>query len=103
MVKERLYIKDIQKVLQYRDRRSVRKWCRNNHVRILSDTGSNRRFVLRDEFEKSMNKNYHTGRGILHSSRNFFLSEHPVRPETETKYCPKGENEKRSLSIFTSL
>ena len=103
MNEERLYMRDIQKELRYRDRRSVRNWCRNNNVRILSDTGSNRRFVFRDEFEKSINKNHHTGRGFLHSPRNIFLHEGPVKSETEIKYCPKGENEKKSLSIFTSI
>lgn len=103
MIEERIYIKDIQKKLQYRDRRSVRRWCRNNNVRILSDTGSNRRFVLRNEFEKSMNKNYHTGRGILHSPMNFFLHDYTVKSETERRYCPKGEYEKEFLSIFTNL
>ena|ERR1035437_3774951 len=103
MIEERIYIKDIQKKLQYRDRRSVRRWCRNNNVRILSDTGSNRRFVLRDEFEKSMSKNNRTGRRIFHCSKNFFLQDCTFNSQTESEYHPKGDYEKKLLSIFTSL
>lgn len=103
MLQERIYINEIKKILNFKDNRTINKWCLNNNVRILSDTGSNRRFVFRDEFEESINKNHHTGRGFLHSPRNIFLHEHAVKPETEIKYCPKGENEKRLLSIFTSI
>lgn len=57
MIMERIYLEDLEKELHYRDRRSVRRWCRNNNVRILSDSSSNRQFVLRDEFEKEKKPN----------------------------------------------
>ena len=47
MIKTRMYLHNIQRLLNYKDYRSVRKWYRNNNVRVLADTGSNRRFVLR--------------------------------------------------------
>jgi len=54
---ERLYIKDIQKLLPFRDRRTLKKWCRNNGVGIFSDKGSNRLFVIKAEFELAKNNN----------------------------------------------
>lgn len=57
MTEERLYIKNLQNELLYFDPRSVRRWCRNHNVRILTDVGSNRQFVIRDEFEKEKKSN----------------------------------------------
>ena len=52
----RIYIKELQNILQYKDRRSVKSWCKNNKVRIFYDKGSNRYFVLKSEFEDVFNK-----------------------------------------------
>ena len=83
---DRLYIKEVQIMLQYKDRRSVRRWCSNNGVRILSDYGSNRQFVLKDEFENSLNKIY---------------SLHPISAENnKEEYIPKGTIESDFLSIL---
>ncbi|NVN95994.1 MAG: hypothetical protein HXX18_12000 [Bacteroidetes bacterium] len=83
---DRLYIKELQIKLQYKDRRSVRRWCRNNGVRILSDLGSNRQFVLKDEFENSLNKIY---------------SLNPISAENnKEEYIPKGTIESDFLSIL---
>lgn len=103
MIKTRMYLHDIQRLLNYKDYRSVRKWCRNNHVRVLSDTGSNRRFIFADELEKSMNRKKHIGWEIIHSPTDLLLHDLSVKSEIIKKYCPKGENEKRMLSIFTSI
>jgi hypothetical protein len=59
--------------------------------------------VLRDEFEKSMSKNNRSGRRIFYGSKNFFLQDHTFNSQTERRYRPKGEYEKKLLSIFTSL
>ena len=103
MTEERLYMQDIQKELQYRDRRSVHRWCRNNDVRILSDAGSNKQFVLRYEFEKAKTKNYFVRPGVINSSMKFLSQNRTKRNDTVGKYNVKGEYEKKSLSIFTSL
>jgi hypothetical protein len=100
---ERLYIQDIQKELQYRDRRSVRRWCCNNGIRLLSDFGSNKQFVLRDEFEKAKNKSYYISAVAINSSLNVFSQNCNNKADKLKQYIPKGENEKKFLSIFTSL
>lgn len=52
----RLYLRELQLILQYKDRRSVKRWCENNKISIFSDKGSNRYFVSRLEFEKAFDK-----------------------------------------------
>jgi hypothetical protein len=52
----RLYLRELQIILQYKDRRSVKKWCNHNKVRIYSDKGTNRYFVSRSEFEIIFNR-----------------------------------------------
>jgi hypothetical protein len=100
---ERLYIKKIQEELQYRDRRSVRRWCRNNNVRILSDAGSNRLFVLRDEFEKAKSQSYHVCQRILSTSINF-LSQNSICKAAKVKvYRPQGAMETKFLSILQKI
>lgn len=52
---KRMYIDDIKKELPFRDRRTLKKWCRNNGIGIFSDIGSNRLYVLKVEFELAKN------------------------------------------------
>lgn len=83
---DRLYIKELQIKLQYKDKRSVKRWCRNNGVRILSDCGSNRKYVLKNEYENALNKIYD-----LQSTS----------PENNIeKYIPIGTIESGFLSIL---
>ncbi|MBP6977617.1 MAG: hypothetical protein KBB71_04815 [Lentimicrobiaceae bacterium] len=102
MTEERLYLQDLLGELRYRDRRSVRRWCKNNNVRILSDVGSNRQFVLRDEFEKEKNKIYKLRSLISYASKKSLSRNGRNRPEKVMGYKPQGEYEKNFLSIFTN-
>lgn len=52
----RLYLRELQIILKYKDRRSVKKWCFHNKVGIYSDKGTNRYFVSRSEFEAIFNR-----------------------------------------------
>jgi len=89
----RIYLKEIMTALDYRDLRSVKKWCDINHVRILCDAGCKWRYVLMEEFEKALTRCH------LHK---------PERPRKNsrvysTSYSPQGEYEKTLLSIFTNI
>jgi hypothetical protein len=89
---ERVYISEIQNELHYKDRRSVRRWCYNNNVRILSDIGSNKQFVLKADYENAKNTNYYKAH------------EHPNSSEKKSpEYFPRFENEKRMLSILQNI
>jgi hypothetical protein len=103
MIEERIYLKDIQRKLMYLDHRSVRRWCHNNNVRVLSDTGSNRQFVLRNEFERATTKNYYKHPSVNNLSIDHSTQNHSGSTNKKREYCIKGENEKRLMSIFTNL
>jgi hypothetical protein len=90
-MKERIYYKDIKLELEYHDTRSIRRWCKNNHVRILSDIGSNKKFVLRSEFEKAINRSYLLKGNEVQISKK------------DTDYKPQGEYEKQFLSRLINL
>jgi hypothetical protein len=96
---ERLYISEIQQKLKYKDRRSVRRWCKNQNVRVLQDIGSNKQFVLKDEFENAKYRNYSQPYGILNSAR-LILNDNC---KMETEYKPQYKIEKHVLSIFQNL
>jgi hypothetical protein len=94
-VADRLYIHEIQQELQYRDRRSVRSWCRNNNVRVLSDAGSNKQFVLKAEYEKA--KNHFKSPEALSSAMKFFSQYQVASKGKEANYKPQGKYEKEFL------
>lgn len=53
---DRIYSSEAQKHLGYRDQRSFVRWCIRNDVRVLCDPGSNKKYVLRSEFEHAKNR-----------------------------------------------
>jgi len=101
MTTERLYIEEIQTVLPYRDPRSVKRWCDKNHVRILSDRGTKKRFVLKEEFEKEIERNNRGESSGNHSAVRVMKKK--KNTDLARNYKPQGENENKILSIFTSL
>lgn len=47
----RLYIKQAMSELNIRDKRTFKRWCNNHGVGILSDNGSKKKYVIKEEFE----------------------------------------------------
>ena len=92
---ERVYISEILNELHYKDRRSVRRWCCNNKVSILSDIGSNRQYVLSQEYEKAKCRNYAQAQEF---SNSFNIIDKKI-----SEYKPRFENEKRMLSILQNI
>ena len=109
----RIYISEIQTDLEYNDRRSVIKWCRNMGVKIFTDKGCKRQYAINDEYESI--KNYQMieylkqkyGTDNLPNELNRILE--VINPKNNltkkdiSQYIPQYENEKRMLSIFTNL
>jgi len=95
---ERIYIQEMQKELQYKDRRSVRRWCFNNDVRILSDNGSNKQYTLKDEFESAISKHY---KKRSENNKSAIIINTKNRNKM-VEYTPQGEYDKQFLSIFTN-
>ncbi len=115
---ERIFINQAGKEIGYKDKRSFRKWCAHYGVGILSDLGSKKQYVIKEEFEmakkkeplKYLNQKYGTEKlsGIFSACLNF-ETEYRITLEQNRKknfqkdnYSPKGEHEKSFLARLTS-
>lgn len=103
MILERIYLTEIQPILGYADKRSVKRWCHNNDVRILKDKGTKKPFVLREEFYQAIKKNNQNEDSGNKSVRERMKQKIYELSESVRNYKPIGENEKKALSIFTSI
>ena len=93
---DRLYIKDLQNELPYRDRRTLLKWCMNNGVGVFSDVGSNRLYVLKEEFEfAKMNQ------PVSYFKNKYGTDVKKLKTGNESRnYKPGGEYEMKFLSYL---
>jgi len=106
----RLYIQDLQEELSYKDRRTVLKWCHNNDVGVLSDIGSNRLYVLKEEFLKAKMKQsvmyikekYGENKlpEFFNANMNFSNTKALVKKD---KYVPMGEFEQNFLNCLQNF
>ena len=112
-------IKEAAKFLNYKDHRSVYRWCRNNGVKIFSYVGSKRRDIIKTEFENAKSKSVikylsqKYGREKLpelFNARMNFSSEHSIATENKMlnkekikEYTPQLPNELRFMSILSTL
>jgi hypothetical protein len=120
---ERLYIKDVAKELDLKDNRSAYRWCKNNGVGILSDIGSKRKYVIKEEFEsakikemlKYLTRKYKNvdlkqildaGVGLylqLNSNKEQQSYSHSIAQKNKIGYSPRGDNEKSFLSDLQNI
>ena len=100
---ERVYISELQSDLHYKDRRSARRWCKNQNIRILHDIGSNKQFILRDEYESAKCGNYYPSQENIKISENYFNLYNIGIEKKEPEYQPRFENEGRMLSILRNI
>ena len=100
---ERLYMRELQSDLLYKDRRSIRRWCKSQNVRLLSDKGSNRQYVLKEEYEKAKYKNYYPSTENTNESEIFLNLYNKGAEKSEPKYQPQFENELKTLSILHNI
>lgn len=56
---ERIYIEEATELLGYYDRRSVKRWCHNNGVSMFCDNGSNRLYLILEEFNRAKDRKIH--------------------------------------------
>ena len=85
--------------LNYKDIRSVKRWCSNNGVKILSDNGSKRRYVIKEEFEEA--KMRQTKMYLNQKYCDNKLPEGKKEQGNEKNYRLSGDNEKRFLESLT--
>jgi hypothetical protein len=92
---DRIDISELQKMLHYRDRRSVKRWCLNNGLRILCDTGSNRQYVIKKELDEVFIKAYDTGQADP--------AEQNKKGNKESKHKSMGAQELRFLTLLQNI
>lgn len=94
---ERIEISEIQMMLHYKDRRSVRRWCRNNGVRILCDIGSNKQYVLTEELDVVICKIYDSQQHKPETKNNIYET------GKDNGYIPTGIYEQSFLNLLQNL
>ncbi len=87
---ERIYLQSGLTQLGYKDKRSFKKWCENNGVKIFSDNGSNKIYVIKEEFEEAQS------RKVMN-----YLKQKELEFKKHSGYKPMGDHEKKFLSILT--
>ncbi|HKR04784.1 MAG TPA: hypothetical protein VJY62_09110 [Bacteroidia bacterium] len=105
MLKERTYLRDIKNQLQYKDTRSVNRWCKNHNVTIFSDYGARKKYVLNFEFTNALTiqsfqyciEKYGTDKlaKLLSISVNTISLK---KEQNSITYLPQGEHEKTCLA-----
>jgi hypothetical protein len=93
---ERIYISEIQLMLHYKTRRSAKRWCKNNGIRIYCDFGTNRHYVLKDELENAKNKIYRLQQ--LKENPQEFINHHKI-----SEYQPRGEFESNFFNFLQNI
>lgn len=115
---EVMSLQEVSTKLNYRDMRSVVKWCRMQGIEILKLDGSNKRFIMRLQFEHAMLKGLVKQLKIKYSDRwievfNSYIQGDLIKvilaDETDMPNTSKpvdsyklSENEERHLSRLLS-
>ena len=86
---ERIYLRKAKEFLHIKDNRTFRKLCFNNGITIFCDQGSNRPYIMADEFRQAYSKPI-----AAHVDRI-------QRGDMSIKYRPKGEHESKFLARLT--
>ncbi len=92
-MRERIYISQAKQLLNFKDNRSLKRWCFLNGIKVLCDKGSNKKYLLLSDFEECANKEimeYQNNRKV------FVTKKHSSSPN----YKPSGNHEKNFLSIL---
>ena len=96
---EQISIQETAILLGYKDIRSAKRWCNNNGVKILSDFGSKKQYVIKEEFEEAKIR-----RAKIYLTQKYGddkLSEAKTKQGRERIYSLSGDNEKRFLNSLT--
>ncbi len=121
---ERLRLFEVARILGYKDLRSVKRWCENNSVMVLSDVGTKGKYVILKEFEAARLRSFANYLRLKHGEKNWlavfvrytqqssiqFIQEEAKNvnassqgTERNNKGEVQGENEKRFLNDLRHL
>lgn len=68
---ERLTLFEIARKLGYKDLRTVKRWCKNNGVMVLSDIGTKGKYVILKEFEVAWLRSCANYLRLRHGEKNW--------------------------------
>jgi hypothetical protein len=103
MILERMYIEELKKELPWCDIRSIKKFLRTYHIQRFYFEGTKIWFVLRDEFERQMEKIYNS-KPVDKNSKKFSSRKNLKRNmRTGNNYKPLGEHETTFLSTLQNF
>lgn len=121
---ERLRLREVARILGYKDLRSAKRWCENNCVMVLSDIGTKGKYVILKEFEAARLRSFTKYLRLKHGKENWLavfvrytqqspfqlISEEVKGVNTSSKGTERnkkgeaqGENEKRFLDDLREL
>jgi hypothetical protein len=89
---QRILLQRAAQELGYVDTRQFKRWCVNNDVGILMDSGSRKLYVIEEEFEEAKSR-----RAIE------YLERKGIKAYKQNKYRPQGEHERKYFSILTRI
>lgn len=98
---ERIYINDAANQIGYKDKRSFRRWCNNNGVGLLNDTGCTKLYVVKSEFEEAMIRS--TLKHLNQKSKRMIVIERGNAVVAIDKYKTSGLYEKQFSERLTKL
>ena len=106
----RLYIKQLIEMLDCKNTRGVKNWCIKNGIAVLSDIGSNKKYVIKAEFEvkyeiqsiRYIQQKYGADKleEILKGDMRFIYLHQQIQNRKAKEYKPQGTHEKRFLSML---
>jgi hypothetical protein len=111
-------LQEAASVLNYKDIRSVEKWCERNDVKIFSEDESNKRYIMRMQFEYMRLKKFiqhlkEKYRSEWFDAFKIYISmditsvvemeerEIKVFSSQKNNYSVSGDNERRFLQVLT--
>ena len=106
----RIYIKELIQMLNCKGTRGVRNWCIKNGIAILSDVGSNKKYVIEAEFKvkyesqsvRYIKLKYGADKldELLNGNIQFFSLNQQIKNKKAEEYKPQGTHEKRFVSML---
>jgi hypothetical protein len=115
---EIIYVNEAGKLLNYKDCRSVEKWCFQNNVKIFLEEGSRRKYLIRLQFEYARLKKFiqylkekYKDKWLqvfkVHMTMDIVgfleLEENgKINFRKNVQYQPQGEHEKSFLAILST-
>lgn len=102
-MQKRIYFKEIKKLLQCSDDRTIWKWCKDNDVPVFKDNGSIKPFVFELDFIKAYNRPILQSPSKVNAVMNFTTQYLTALEETKGKYKSNHETESDFIKMLRNI